>query len=219
MPTYILAIIITIIIFILILIIFNLFNSVFNRNEAFSIDNNVLYSSSIDGKKYYVQGGHDNVKEAANVFAKVNTDVTKFLTNLYNKYKNSSNAKRKEVSTLMYKRFNTESLRESSPLNPENDTSFTINKGDVIAICIRDSYSYGIQDYNIIMFVVLHELTHLAIEAYDHPDEFWLVFKFVLLEASAANLYKPVDYVAYPVEYCGIVVNYSPLYDNTLVLI
>jgi len=214
MQTYLLVFIIII----SIIIIYYIFKTFFYKSDQFSIENNILYSSSIDGRKYYVQGSHNNIKEAANVFAQVNNDITNFLTQLYHKYRRSPDAKRKEVSTLMFKRFNTEALRESSPLNPERDTSFTINKGDVIAICIRDSYSYGIQDYNTIMFVVLHELTHLAIEAYDHPDEFWIVFKFVLIEAVNAGIYKPVDYVNDQVEYCGIIINYSPLYDNMLTL-
>lgn len=210
------TILLVIIIIISILILIIIFNLLTGKQDQFSIENNVLYVASTDGKQYYVHGWHENLKEAANVFSKINKDVTNFLEYLYYKYKYSSNKKRKEVSTLMFKRFSTEALRESSPRNPENDTSFTINKGDIIAICIRDGYSYGIQDYNTIMFVVLHELTHLAIEAYDHPDEFWIVFKFVLIEAVNIDLYEPVNYVYTPVDYCGIIINYSPLYDNTL---
>jgi len=204
------------IILISILILYIIIN---DKHDKFSIENNILYKSSSDGNTYYVHGLHEDLKEAANVFSKINSDISNFLEKLYYKYKNSSNHKRKEISKLMFKRFSKDALRESSPLNPEKDTSFTINKGDIIAICIRDGYSYGIQDYNIIMFVVLHELTHLAIESYDHPDEFWVAFRFVLTEAVNDNIYNPVDYASNPIDYCGIIVNYSPLYDNTLELI
>jgi hypothetical protein len=187
------------------------------RFDSFSIDKNILYQSTIDGNSYYVHKGHEDLSEAANTFYKINKDVTEFLDYLYKKYADSSNTTKSKAATLIYYRYNTNALRESSPLNAEKDTSYTINKGDIIAICIRDSISYGIQDYNTIMFVVLHELTHLSIESYDHPEEFWMVFKFILTEASLYGVYTPQDYIRYPVQYCGIVINYTPLLDLSII--
>ena len=135
---------------------------------------------------------------------------------LYEKYKNSNNLKRKDVATLMYNRYKPSSLRESSPLNIDKDTSYTINKGDLIAICIRNGINYGIHDLNTIMFVVLHELTHLSIKSFDHPQEFWECFIFILKEAAAYNIYKITDYVLQPTEYCGIEISYQPALDSTL---
>lgn len=201
----------------IIFIIYFLIKYIKARTDKFSIDKNILIPSSVDGIKYYVHSGHTNLISAADMFYNINKDITDYLTNLYEKYKNSSNENKKRVSTLMFERYDTKALRESSPLNSEKDTSFTINKGDIIAICIRDITTYGIQDYNTIMFVVLHELTHLAVEAYDHPPEFWEVFKFVLVEASLYEIYTPVDYIKYPADYCGIEINYTPLLDATII--
>jgi hypothetical protein len=203
-------------IILIIFIIYHIYKSFIISNDYFSVDHNTLVKSTIDGKYYYIHDQHANKQEAANLFAEINSKVTDFLNYLYEKYKNSTNSKRKEVATLMYKRYNTQALRENSPLNSERDTSFTINKGDIIAICIRDINTNNIQDINLIMFVVLHELTHLSIKAYDHPQEFWDVFRFILSEAVIHGTYIPVNYEQQSIEYCGLKINYNPLYDNTL---
>jgi hypothetical protein len=170
-----------------------------------------------DGNYYYVHSKHENMQIAANIFAEINKKVNTLIKKLYNKYSNSDNKKRKEVVTLLYNRYDNNSLRENSPLNPEKDTSYTINKGDIIAICIRSANNNNnIHDIDTIFFVVLHELTHIAIEAYDHPDEFWEVFKFILLEVEELGIYKSPNYAFNPREYCGIKINYNPRYDNSI---
>lgn len=204
---------VTVLIFLVILLSYYIYKFIIRKFDAFSIENNILQTSSLDGKKYYVHSKHEHMQRAADVFADIDNKINVFLTYLNDKYKNSTNSKRKEVAYLMITRYHTDSLRENSPLNAERDTSYTINKGDVIAVCIRSGINYGIHDPATIMFVVLHELTHLAIKAYDHPDEFWQVFKFVLEEAELCGIYKNINFTKYPVEYCGININYSPYFD------
>lgn len=186
----------------------------------FSIENNTSVHTDVDGRNYYVHSKHDNMQTAANMFADINKNTTDIIDYIYDKYKNSSNKKRKEVSRNLMNRYDVNSLRESSPLNVEHDTSYTINKGDIIAICIRSSKQHNqIHDIDTINFVVLHEITHLSIAAYDHPDEFWEVFKFILLEAEEGGFYTSPNFVSVPREYCGIVINYNPRYDPTIISI
>jgi len=211
------ALIFILVVIFIILIIFTIYGKKIEKKyDSFSIENNILKKSSVDGNEYYVHGKHEHMDEAANTFAIIDSKVNDFLEKLYDKYKYDYGTKRRQVSILLMSRYHTSSLRESSPLNSEKDTSFTINKGDIIAICIRSGIDYGIHDIDTIMFVVLHELTHLAIKAYDHPEEFWRVFKFLLDEAELFNIYYSPDYGSQPVEYCGIKINYSPRWDLTL---
>ena len=65
-------------------------------------------------------------------------------------------------------------------------------------------------------FVLVHELTHIAIEAPGHPQRFWRVFRFLLEEALQARLLQGVNYMRTPTVYCGIAIDYNPLYDPTL---
>lgn len=108
------------------------------------------------------------------------------------------------------------SLRETHPHNKENDTSYTIDKGDILSLCLRTG-SGDLHDFETLKFVFLHELTHIAANVYQHPDKFWQMFKIILQESEAAGLYRPINYSNRPVKYCGkLDISYNPYYDHTL---
>lgn len=207
-------------IIILILLIYYVYKIIRVKYDRFSIEYNTSMYTDIDGRKYFVHNKHEDMQIAANTFAELNkitTDVINFIYERYHFDNTAVNKKRKEVADLLMARYDVNNLRENSPLNIQHDTSYTINKGDIIAICLRSSKQYNqIHDINTITFVVLHEITHLAITSYDHPDEFWEVFKFILIEAEIGGFYKSPDFEHNPKEYCGININYNPRYDITI---
>jgi hypothetical protein len=213
----------SVIIIILLILIFYLFFKyiLHNHSDTFSIENNELIPSIVDGNQYYVHNKHNNKIDAADMFSVVNNRVTLFIDALYEKHKNSINPRRKKISTLLKTRFNSSSLRESSPLNEDKDTSFTINKGDIMAICIRSKIdkTNKIHKFNVIFFVVLHEIAHLSLDAFDHPTEFWVNFKFILMEAEDLGIYTSPDFFNNSIEYCGIYINYNPRYDYKIEII
>ena len=53
-------------------------------------------------------------------------------------------------------------------------TSYSLNKGEKIALCIRKKGEAKefIED-NTIMFVAIHELAHIMTESVGHEPEFW----------------------------------------------
>lgn len=207
----------SLLIIILILLIYYVYKIIRVKYDEFSIENNSSVLSGIDNRQYYVHNLHDNMQDAADMFADINKTTTAVINYIYHKYKNSLNSRRKRVAQLLMRRYDVNNLRESSPKNIEHDTSYTINKGDIIAICIRSSKEHNqIHDIDTITFVVLHEITHISITAFDHPDEFWEVFKFILLEAEESGLYTSPDFVNNPKEYCGIKINYNPRYDPNI---
>jgi hypothetical protein len=190
------------------------------KYDKFSIDHNSSIYTEKDGRKYYVHNMHDNMQVAADMFAEINKVTTEIIEYIYYNYKDSPNIRKRNVAKNLMARYDVNNLRENSPLNIERDTSYTINKGDIIAICIRSGREHNeIHDFSTITFVVLHEITHLSIAAYDHPDEFWEVFKFILIEAEDGGFYTSPDFLRYPREYCGIKINYNPRYDQAIALL
>ncbi len=111
-------------------------------------------------------------------------------------------------------RYSHGSLRENWPSGTTN-TSYTQLKGQVIAICLRSKNGLpSFHEINDIIFVVLHELAHVASFNYGHGDEFWATFRIILEHAVDMGIYTPIDYKNSPREYCGINITYNPLYDN-----
>jgi len=111
------------------------------------------------------------------------------------------------------KKYDQENIYEISPNNILGKTSFLRNK-QVLILCLRKKKDGKLHDENTIMFVILHELSHMSNEGYGHDESFWRIFKFVLLRAVALGLYEPVDYSVKPITYCGLAVEFSPLYSD-----
>ena len=65
-------------------------------------------------------------------------------------------------------------------------------------------------DDNLLLFVALHELSHIMTKSVGHKQEFWDNFKFVLKEAQDNGYYKCIDFSSRPQKYCGIEVTSSP---------
>jgi hypothetical protein len=133
---------------------------------------------------------------------------------------------RAHVAKLLLERYDRDKLAESSPRNPEGDTSFTLWKGRLLALCLRekdpaasgDPETYDVHDMETLWFVTVHELAHIGIDNVGHPPEFWSAFKHLLLESEEAGLAPPggwPDYELFPVPYCGLTVDYNPLFDAT----
>ena len=120
------------------------------------------------------------------------------------------------IGTLL-NNYNPDKFYENDP-RYSSDTSYTINKGDAMYICLRQKADpTKFENENVIFFVMLHECAHIAnYNGWGHDERFWTVFKFLLQEAVEAGVYSPVDYEKYPEQYCSIEVFYQPLYDKTL---
>ena len=174
------------------------------------------------GNHYYkVYDEFNNSYEAAEILDSLNNDMLKLIDHLDTKYLNDTkfddtNLIRgiKQIKTLYRP---TNNIQENIPLSKNDDTAYTINKGEIISICLRylnDKEKF--HDYNSLSFVILHELAHVFSITYDHDITFWKHFKFLLQEAIIIDIYKPINYKLKPINYCGIEVKYNPLYDPTL---
>lgn len=111
---------------------------------------------------------------------------------------------------LMKQRFKTQNIQETDL--SDSGTSYTIDKGKELHLCLRNKEDARLHQINILMFVSIHELAHIKSTSYGHNNEFGKNFVFLLKQASKIGIYKPVDYSKNPVKFCGMDVNDSPIF-------
>jgi len=183
----------------------------------------VVASDKLD---YEVVDLKQDDEKAAEMLVKINKNVIKLIDHLNKKYVQHSTVvsepydeRKEQIVKSITKRYNPDNLVETDPRSGE--TSFTIDKGWLNSICLRERDAgadkfYDFEDFDLIMFVVLHEVAHLGVEPYDHPMEFWECFKFLLREATEIGIYSPVNYKTSPVMYCGMKVTNNPLFESVV---
>jgi hypothetical protein len=89
----------------------------------------------------------------------------------------------------------------------EKYTSYTVNKGEKIYFCLRSKVLNEIHDMNTLLYVVIHEMAHVACPEYGHTPLFYSIFRFLLQVSIKIGIYKDVDYRFKPQEYCGMTIN------------
>ncbi len=182
------------------------------------------------GDNYYkVHEDLDNPQGAAETMNKLNTIAMTLINYLEHKYNSIENIryhiKPEYVSTVqdgiraLKRNYKTASLEENIPERSGGDTSYVIDKGAVFAMCLRDPKNNNQLDDKIngLVFVLVHEMSHLFTRTYGHDASFWNNFRFMLKEASNIGVYTPINYNRTGSPYCGIVITYSPLFDSNLI--
>lgn len=156
--------------------------------------------STIDNRNYEVQIKDDS-QEAADLIAKIRANLELVVKHIIKSYPNEARSKRMVVN------FRPDNIREG--IDDPNYTSYSINKGEQIVLCLRTNNK--LMDLNTMMFVVLHELAHICTESIGHTPEFWSNFKWILEESINIGIYKKQDFKLNNVEYCGMTITDSPL--------
>jgi predicted metal-dependent hydrolase len=187
-------------IIILILILFFIIY-IFYKNRYYK-DNLVNQISTVDNQEYFVRNVDDK-SIAANTLATIKNNIKKLV--LYLKNNISQYEKEKEYINNLVKRTKQINIMETP--EDEKNTSYTINKGEKIFICLRSKLLSEIHDINTIMYVVIHELAHVACPEYGHTPLFKKIFIFLLNVSHKINIYTPIDYRKNPQDYCGMTIN------------
>ena len=76
--------------------------------------------------------------------------------------------------------------------------SYTVNKKKIY-LCMKDEHNEYYND-NTLIYVLLHELAHVLCDEIGHTKKFESIFKSLLVEAEAKNIYNPNIPISY--EYC-----------------
>lgn len=158
-------------------------------------------TSSVDNEKYTVQIKDDS-KEAANLIAKIKSRLNTLMEHLKKSYGESDERVERLISN-----YRPDKMREG--VDTPGYTSYSINKGEQIILCLRNQDE--LVDINTMMFVVLHEMGHLASESIGHTEEFWDNFKWLLEESINIGIYVKQDFETKSVEYCGMNITSTPL--------
>jgi predicted metal-dependent hydrolase len=166
--------------------------------------NEVEYvTSTVDNKEYLVRSLPDK-QEAADLLANIKIRLEKVVLHLNETF--TDDARTKQLIT----NFRSDKISEGS----ENSkyTSYSINKGEKMVLCLRSrDKERKLSDLNTLMFVALHELAHIGTESIGHTPEFWDNFRWILKEAIKIDIYKYQDFNSKPEGYCGIQITDNPL--------
>jgi len=164
--------------------------------------NIITKTSKKDNIEYYVRD-LDNSQEAAEKLSVINTKLQKLINSL-------DENERKGIDRLK-KRYNPKTLVETE--ESSKYTSYSLNKGEKIALCIREKNDpMKFETDNTIIFVAIHELAHIMTKSVGHPPEFWDNMGFLLKKADELDIYEPIDYSKNNTEYCGMDITTTP-YD------
>lgn len=96
-----------------------------------------------------------------------------------------------------------------SEVEAADEVAFSVDKTS-IHVCLRNAQG-AIEDLNTSMFVLIHELAHVATADYGHSEEFWTNMRFLLELAERLGVYVYENYDASATTFCGHPLGASPL--------
>lgn len=169
-----------------------------------------LTQSTVDNEHYLVRNLPDKV-DAADRLARVRA---KILT--LRKYLEQTHKEKPFVKQLL-DNFDCSASRFSESTPDAQYTSYSVNKGEKVYMCLRqrDDKEELVKE-NIVLFVALHEMSHVGTASIGHTPEFWNHFSWVLKQAEHVKIYEYTDFAAHPVEYCGVHITDSPTYKESV---
>lgn len=202
----------------------------------------VIYACVIrkSTKQYIIRGmvvnilsDTDNKDEAIAIMVECNTRMLRLFEHLRKKFKIgitdsecpakcqnwvSQHQNEREVIIHLLRGFNYEKIYEHKA--SVTNVAYSLNKGEHIMLCLRENNAKRrVVDINDLLFVTIHEAAHIAnYNEWGHGQRFWAIFKYLLQEAAAIGIYKPIDYSVTPHSYCGFIINHNPLVDPRILV-
>jgi len=187
-----------------IMIVFILFIclKIYKDSDAFQLK---CIVSDVDGKKYCVRE-RAQLEQAADLLARTTEKCTMLVQHLHKTEPNN------EITKRLVEGYNPKTIQETLPTSEH--TAYSENKGEKIAFCLNTRKGGNkLIDENTLMFVALHELSHVGTVSIGHTPDFWRNFKWILEKAIEIKIYRPVDYRKKPMGYCGMTISDNPYYD------
>lgn len=165
--------------------------------------NNTIYSkSTLDNKLYKVQKIENYTTSANNL-----SILKKFSIDLIHKINNNDELCKKLIVRINRAKNIIQDVPFSENTLDTDNTSYTINKGEEVVLCLRSKIDRQHHDINIIKYILIHELGHIICPETGHTPLFYKINKYLLNLAIQNNLYNNINYKTHPVEYCGIELN------------
>ena len=87
------------------------------------------------------------------------------------------------------------------------ENTYTLNKYK-INLCLKDKDD-EFYDLKHLIYIVIHELSHIICPSYGHNDEFYMINRFLLKQAIKLKLLNIIDtnFLINPINYCGTLIN------------
>ena len=181
-----------IVFFLTILVMFLIAQTINENKDVFGV------VSKIDNREYIVRKLPD-AQESADKLAVLNKNMIRLLDHIKDDDK--------QGVKYLVKRYNPDQLSETAP--GAKYTSYSVNKGESIAMCLREPNNSYI-DMNTVNFVIIHELSHVMTPEVGHTPLFWRNMGYLLRKASEIGIYKFYDYGEKPIPYCGVTIDSTP---------
>lgn len=182
-----------------------------------------------DSRRWNVVASYENNEDVAAAMARIHNKLmvlAAFLKKKYDLFETDDILARdgtikdtpaRKLAFYYVNGYNPDVVYENDP-QKSTDTSYNLNKGEQLFLCMRkrDNPSQ-IEDDDILLFVILHELSHTIEKTkWGHEKVFWQTFKYLLQQAQEAGIYVPVDYSKDNKNFCGLNITYNPYFDSSL---
>ena len=161
--------------------------------------------SNIDNKEYLVRD-LPNKQDASDLLSSIKKNIMILVNYLYEN-KDAEYKDYKIYIEQLKKRIKNVVINESD--EDSSYTSYSVNKGEQIVFCLRSKKDFQLHNINLLMYVALHEMAHVACPEMNHTPLFKKIFSFFTRVAIKLNLYKKIDFDRNPVEYCGLLISDS----------
>ena len=158
----------------------------------------VYVSATRDAEAFLVQNRPDKQK-AATIIHTIKTNIMKLMNLLEQDIHVPFS---KSFVTHATDKLQTTVFRES--IENSKYTSYSVNKGEEIVLCVRSKLDNSLHDIDILMYVAIHELAHVICPEIGHTKLFNQIFQYILRVAETHHLYHYTDYANDRAEYCGI---------------
>lgn len=178
-----------------------IFISIFLIIYYINRNNGLFIKSTIDEHYYYVSKVDDK-QDVADMLALIKIKILLLIEYL----QSHPNKKYKQYVENLVNKIYTVKIKENMS---DDNTSYSINKGEELVICVRSKKTGKLHDINLIIYVVLHEISHIMCPEYGHTPLFIDIFKYVTNEAIKSGIYTRIDFENIPQEYCGLTIDSS----------
>jgi len=195
---------------VIIILLFFIITFLYLRRKNLRIEKMSLVEA-FDKKKYLVRDLNTKF-ESANLLAKLMDNLKVLITTLKKRSESTNDnelRKFKPFIESIYNKIDNVIVRENEGSN--DLTSYSINKGEELVFCIRSKTNNQIHDINELMYVAVHEISHIGCPETGHTRLFAKINLFLLQKAVQLGIYQYKDYSANPVEYCGMILTTSIL--------
>ena len=166
---------------------------------------NVILIEGVDKKTKYLVYNDDKKTQSAELLEIITNNMYKLKSSLFENKESFPDMKIYIIQLNNNLDKNRTLIYENDPTS--NLTSFSVNKGEEIALCLKSKKTGFLHDINLMMYVTIHEMAHIACPEIGHGELFKKIFKFLCEQAIALNIYKYDDYQNNPIEYCGMVLS------------